>query len=78
VHLRSVAGWSQAISRVRASDNDGSEFQRPDHYIRYSGMDLVYRDVLDLTNLFPEPLEKELAVQVEYDMDEQGAFANGC
>ena len=26
-----------AISRVSGSDNDGSEFQRPEHYIRYSG-----------------------------------------
>ena len=26
--------------------------------------------------IFPEPLEKELAVQVEYDMDEQGMFAS--
>ncbi|TFK85272.1 hypothetical protein K466DRAFT_197390 [Polyporus arcularius HHB13444] len=34
--------------------NDGSEFQRPEHYIRYI-----------------EPLEDDLAVQVEYDMDEQ-------
>ncbi|KAI0079413.1 hypothetical protein K474DRAFT_1705699 [Panus rudis PR-1116 ss-1] len=34
--------------------NDGSDFDRPDHYIRYI-----------------EPLESDLAVQVEYDMDEQ-------
>ncbi|KAH7890921.1 PHD-zinc-finger like domain-containing protein [Phlebopus sp. FC_14] len=34
--------------------NDFSEFQKPDHYIRYV-----------------EPLEKDLAIQVEYDMDEQ-------
>ncbi|RPD57252.1 hypothetical protein L226DRAFT_614349 [Lentinus tigrinus ALCF2SS1-7] len=34
--------------------NDGSEFQRPEYYIRYI-----------------EPLESDLAVQVEYDMDEQ-------
>ena len=26
------------ISCVCTSDNDGSEFQRPEHYIRYSGM----------------------------------------
>jgi hypothetical protein len=26
----------------------------------------------------PEPLERELAVQVEYDMDEQGTFIQGC
>ena len=26
----------------------------------------------------PEPLEKELAVQVEYDMDEQGTPVNEC
>ncbi|KIJ65462.1 hypothetical protein HYDPIDRAFT_88395 [Hydnomerulius pinastri MD-312] len=35
--------------------NDFSEFQKPDHYIRY----------------IAEPLEKDLAIQVEYDMDEQ-------
>ncbi|EGN97037.1 hypothetical protein SERLA73DRAFT_58213 [Serpula lacrymans var. lacrymans S7.3] len=34
--------------------NDFSEFQKPEHYIRYI-----------------EPLESELAIQVEYDMDEQ-------
>lgn len=34
--------------------NDFTEFQRPDHYIRYI-----------------EPLEKDLAIQVEYDMDDQ-------
>ncbi|KAH7914590.1 PHD-zinc-finger like domain-containing protein [Hygrophoropsis aurantiaca] len=34
--------------------NDFSEFQKPEHYIRYI-----------------EPLEKDLAIQVEYDMDEQ-------
>ncbi|KAG6335068.1 hypothetical protein ID866_4028 [Astraeus odoratus] len=34
--------------------NDFSEFQKPDHYIRYI-----------------EPLERDLAIQVEYDMDEQ-------
>ncbi|OAX40317.1 hypothetical protein K503DRAFT_864713 [Rhizopogon vinicolor AM-OR11-026] len=34
--------------------NDFSEFQKPDHYIRYI-----------------EPLEKDLAIQVEYDMDDQ-------
>ena len=27
---------------------------------------------------FLEPLERELAVQVEYDMDEQGTFVKGC
>ena len=27
-----------------------------------------------LSTLFLEPLERELAVQVEYDMDEQGTF----
>ena len=25
-----------------------------------------------------EPLERELAAQVEYDMDEQGTFVKGC
>ncbi|WWD21160.1 hypothetical protein CI109_105643 [Kwoniella shandongensis] len=34
--------------------NDFSDFERPEHYIRYI-----------------EPIESELAVQVEYDMDEQ-------
>ncbi|KIY51905.1 hypothetical protein FISHEDRAFT_70399 [Fistulina hepatica ATCC 64428] len=36
------------------ADNDGSEFYRPEYYIR-----------------FIEPLESDLARQVEYDMDEQ-------
>jgi len=74
----SFAGGPRVISRVRALDNDGSEFQRPDHYIRYSGRMVVPCGLRNLTNVFPEPLEKELAVQVEYDMDEQGAFVNGC
>ncbi|KAK8843325.1 hypothetical protein IAR55_006980 [Kwoniella newhampshirensis] len=34
--------------------NDFSDFERPEHYIRYI-----------------EPIESELAIQVEYDMDEQ-------
>lgn len=34
--------------------NDFSDFERPEHYIRYI-----------------EPIESELAAQVEYDMDEQ-------
>lgn len=31
-----------------------------------------------LLTVLPEPLERELAVQVEYDMDEQGMFVNCC
>jgi hypothetical protein len=64
----------QGISRVCASDNDGSEFQRPEHYIRYSGRIAASQTPRILLTSFLEPLERELAVQVEYDMDEQGAF----
>jgi NuA3 HAT complex component NTO1 len=45
---------SQTTQANSISDNDITEFQRPDHYIRYI-----------------EPLEKDLAIQVEYDMDDQ-------
>ena len=31
-----------------------------------------------LLTVLPEPLERELAVQVEYDMDEQGMFVDCC
>ena len=65
------------ISHVGTSDNDGSEFQRPEHYIRYSGMQVIGWSVRNLTHVFEEPLERELAVQVEYDMDEQGTPFNG-
>lgn len=58
------------------SDNDFSEFHRPEHYIRHIGIFLpIY--VQCSSSRFAtilEPLESELAVQVEYDMDEQGQF----
>ncbi|RXK35381.1 hypothetical protein M231_07371 [Tremella mesenterica] len=43
--------WREYLLMI---DTDGSDFERPEHYIRYI-----------------EPIEAELAVQVEYDMDEQ-------
>ncbi|KAI0339583.1 hypothetical protein BDW22DRAFT_1454969 [Trametopsis cervina] len=51
--------WSQpaGVADLQARSygyNDGSNFRRPEHYIRYI-----------------EPLESDLAQQVEYDMDEQ-------
>lgn len=45
---------SEGLRRLMI-DNDFSEFERPEYYIRYI-----------------EPIEAELRVQVEYDMDEQG------
>ncbi|WVQ81240.1 hypothetical protein IAT38_003362 [Cryptococcus sp. DSM 104549] len=51
--LLQPAGVHSDISRAYGF-NDGSDFERPEHYIRYI-----------------EPIEAELAVQVEYDMDEQ-------
>ena len=53
-------------------DNDFSLFERPQHYIRYIGALSPVPCALD-SNVLVEPLESELAVQVEYDMDEQGA-----
>lgn len=47
------AGVHDNIAKVYGY-NDGSDFERPQHYLRYI-----------------EPLESELAEQVEYDMDEQ-------
>ncbi|TCD61141.1 nuA3 HAT complex component nto1 [Steccherinum ochraceum] len=41
-------------ARSYGYNDTNTDFQRPDHYIRYI-----------------EPLESELAIQVEYDMDEQ-------
>ena len=55
MHLCCVIDGLRAISRVPTSDNDGSEFQRPEHYIRYSGRKVlagVYE--ISLTG-FPEP-----------------------
>ena len=55
------------------TDNDFSEFRRPEHYIRHIGMisiQFFFASFLIAHSL--EPLESELAVQVEYDMDEQG------
>ncbi len=56
-------------------DNDFSEFSRPEYYIRYIGMcPLVDTRVWEFeSSRYLEPLESELATQVEYDMDEQGA-----
>ena len=42
-----------AISRVSALDNDGSEFQRPEHYIRYSGRHVVHPCVPNLSDQRP-------------------------
>jgi hypothetical protein len=53
-------------------DNDFSLFERPQHYIRYIGMPPPLPGAFE-SNVLVEPLESELAVQVEYDMDEQGA-----
>lgn len=47
-----------AISRVSASDNDGSEFQRPEHYIRYSGRQVVSLDIPDLANIVSRATRK--------------------
>jgi hypothetical protein len=58
-------------------DNDFSEFQRPEHYIRYIGALKSIPELSYLVILFLEPLEHELAVQVEYDMDEQGHKCSG-
>lgn len=53
-------------------DNDFSEFKRPDHYIRHIGTSDGQEHKLWPSSNFTEPIESELAVQVEYDMDEQG------
>lgn len=56
-------------------DNDFSEFSRPEYYIRYIGKSPLW--IPQAWEFEPsrylEPLESELATQVEYDMDEQGA-----
>ena len=58
-------------------DNDFSEFKRPDHYIRHIGTFWVVRNLAWTRVLIrSEPIESELAVQVEYDMDEQGTSRN--
>jgi len=54
-------------------DNDFSDFMRPEHYIRYIGVSYsVFGEMHSYTEL-SEPLESDLARQVEYDMDEQGS-----
>lgn len=55
-------------------DNDFSDFVRPEHYIRHIGEFLFWAPYLsrNLTQVTAEPLESDLARQVEYDMDEQG------
>jgi len=58
-----------------SADNDFSDFTRPEHYIRHIGMFVVSYLYLDIDHSgIAEPLESELAVQVEYDMDEQGQY----
>ena len=54
-------------------DNDFSSFARPENYIRYIGRCIPNNapNIISFDS-FIEPLESELAVQVEYDMDEQG------
>lgn len=73
VRLQTELGFLSKLTTL--SDNDFSHFQRPDHYIRYIGeLRLFLKDtcLVDQESLCVEPLESELAVQVEYDMDEQG------
>lgn len=56
-------------------DNDFAEFQRPDAYIHYIGVSPRASTATKFAILYflhAEPLEVELAKQVEYDMDEQG------
>lgn len=54
--------------------NDFEEFKRPEHYIRHIGTVFsLYPRCRTLKQGYVEPLESELARQVEYDMDEQGA-----
>lgn len=60
------------FATYRSSDNDFSLFERPQHYIRYIGMAIFWMTYLGAEPSCSEPLESELAVQVEYDMDEQG------
>ncbi|CCM01322.1 uncharacterized protein FIBRA_03371 [Fibroporia radiculosa] len=51
--------------------NELTDFKRPEHYIRYIGM-VDFMLLLQAVALrTSEPLESDLATQVEYDMDEQ-------
>lgn len=64
------------MNLTRLVDNDFSDFERPEHYIRHIGPQLfqVLPNYFDVRIYIAEPLESELAVQVEYDMDEQGSI----
>ena len=55
--------------------NDLTQYQRPDHYVRYIGVCKVIQRLQ--VSLIPtiEPLDLDLSRQVEYDMDEQGRRA---
>ena len=55
--------------------NDLTQYQRPDHYVRYIGACKVIQRLQ--VSLIPslEPLDLDLSRQVEYDMDEQGRRA---
>jgi NuA3 HAT complex component NTO1 len=57
-----------------ALDNDFSDFVRPEHYIRHIGKFGFWESYLSFNSyqVTAEPLESDLARQVEYDMDEQG------
>ena len=54
-------------------DNDFSDFVRPEHYIRYIGVSYSIFEEMHFYTELSEPLESDLARQVEYDMDEQGS-----
>jgi len=54
------------------SDNDFSDFVRPEHYIRYIGVSYSIFGEMHFYTELSEPLESDLVRQVEYDMDEQG------
>ena len=64
------------MNLTRLVDNDFSDFERPEHYIRHIGPQLfqVLPNYFNVRIYIAEPLESELAVQVEYDMDEQGSI----
>ena len=56
----------------RFADNGPSMFQQEKHYIRYIGVLSSASCSNCVADGCTEPLESDLAVQVEYDMDEQG------
>ena len=64
------------MNLTQLADNDFSDFERPEHYIRHIGSQLLHAlpNYSDVRICITEPLESELAVQVEYDMDEQGSI----